>query len=120
MGGSVDQGRGQRITVDISIARQHIARQGSVFFGGDAVVGCDGGVVDGGDGDRHGGGRAGFGSVGGGVGEAVGTVVVGVGGVGEGAVVVEDQLAVGGSVDKARKQRIAIDVDVIGKDIARQ
>src|SRR5690606_23914448 len=85
---------------------------------GEGVVDGHGRIVHRGHGDGDGGGvglKAG--SVAGAVGEAVGARVVEVGGVGEGAVGVERERAVGrtGHLDGGQGQR-AVDVAVIGED----
>ena len=117
---SGEQSSGKGVAVDVDIVGQHVAQQTAVLAGRIGIVVGDSGVVDGVDGDGDGGGGAGGGAVGGGVGEGVGAVVVGVRGVGEGAVGVEDQFAVGGSVDQGRGQRITLDVNIVGEDARHQ
>ena len=120
MGGPIDQGCGQGVAVGVGVVGQHVAGEGAVLADGIRIVVRDGGIVDRVDGDRHGCNGTGAGSVADGVGEAVGAVVVGVRGVGEGAIRVERQGAVCRSVDEGGGEGIAVDIAVIGEHARRQ
>ena len=72
-------------------------------------------VIDRRDRQRHGGDVAVEAAVVGLVGEAVAAVVVGVGRVGEGAVGVQSQRAVGRAADEHRAQRIAVHIAVVAE-----
>src|SRR5690606_35234409 len=100
------------VAIDIAVVVEHVARDRRVFDHHDRpVVVRDGGVVDGGDGDRHVDGGGAAVAVIDGDGEAVGAVVVRIGRVGVAAGLrVEDQGAVLRRGGDGVGERVAVDV----------
>src|SRR5690606_31904663 len=100
------------VAIDIAVVVEHVARDRRVFDHHDRpVVVRDGGVVDGGDGDRHVDGGGAAVAVVDGDGEAVGAVVVRkVGGGAGGGLRVEDQGAVPRRRGDGIGERVAVDV----------
>src|SRR5262249_32643518 len=110
---------GQGIAVDVSRCGDAERGVGRVFSDRDRLVGiCSRGIVDRRDIDADGGDVAVGAAVLGLVAGAVGAVVVRGRRVGEGAVGVERQAAVGRTADQDRAERIPVDVAVVGEHVA--
>src|SRR5204862_180793 len=105
-----DQHRTQGVAVGIGDLDRHVAADSGVLGGDRRVVLRHRGIVDRGDVDTDGGDVAVGDAVIGLVGEAVGAVVVGGRRIGEAAVSVEGQGAVGGAADQHRAQGVAVGI----------
>ena len=122
MGRSGDQIGGQRVAIDIGIVAQnarHPDGQRRVFVGGEGIVHRHRRVVHRIDRQVDGGGIGIAGAVIGLVGEAVGAVEIGVGRIGEGAVAVQRQRAMGRARDHGAGQRIVFHIGVVAQHAGR-
>src|SRR5204862_7083088 len=104
--------------VGVGVVGERVAADGGVLGGDRRVVLRHRGIVHRGDVDADGGDIAVGHAVIGLVGEAVGAVVVGGRRVGERAVGVQRQAAVGGAGDQHRAQGVAIGIGVVGQHVA--
>src|SRR5207249_2252151 len=116
-------GDGWEIVV-VCVIREHVDEVvGGIFIHAGAVVIRDGSVVHIRDGDADSRDVAEGNAVGGSIGETVGAVIVGAGGVGKGAVAVQDERAVRGAADRGAAgdgERIAIRIGIVGENAKRR
>ena len=112
-----DQRWAERVAVDIAVVGQHDDGDRRALRGRHRVVGRRGGVVDRGHRDAH---RRGVGAavpVRDAVGEAVGAVEVGVRRIGEGAVGIGDNHAIGRPGLDRGAEGVAVDIAVVGQHV---
>ena len=116
---SRDQYGSQRVTVDVAVIAEHVARDGVVFVDREALADRHRSVIHWVHRQRHGDDVGVGGAVIGLVGEGVRTIEVGGWRVRERAVGVEDQRAVTRSRNQHGGQRITVNVAIVAEHVAR-
>src|SRR5205085_2586624 len=107
----------QGVPIHVGVVGQHVDPGRRVLVGGGRVVAGDRRVVDRADGDPHGGGRKAAVAVADGVGERIAAVVVRGGGVGQRAVGIPGDGAVGALGHGGDRQGVAVHVGVVGEHV---